>query len=53
MAYKVQKLVWALEGLAWDEDYLEKRDSNQVETMDATRDSIMSDGNTAAALGSV
>ena len=38
---------------AWAEDNLEKRDPYQVERMDATRDFIMTDGNTAAALGSV
>lgn len=38
---------------AWAEDNLEKRDPYLVERMDATSDFIMTDGNTAAALGSV
>lgn len=38
---------------AWAENNLEKRDPYQVEAMDETQDLIMSDGNTAAALGSV
>lgn len=38
---------------AWANDNLEKRDPFRVEAMDATSDFIMTDGNTAAALGSV
>jgi len=37
----------------WTADNLEKRDPYRVEAMDATHDLIMSDGNTAAALGSI
>lgn len=37
----------------WAAENLEKRDPYHVEAMDATRDFIMSDGNTAAALGSI
>ena len=37
----------------WVADNLEKRDPYRVEAMDATHDLIMSDGNTAAALGSI
>jgi 2-oxoglutarate ferredoxin oxidoreductase subunit alpha len=37
----------------WAEENLEKRDPYQVEVMDETSDFIMTDGNTAAALGSV
>jgi 2-oxoglutarate ferredoxin oxidoreductase subunit alpha len=38
---------------AWAENNLEKQDPFRVEAMDQTSDLIMSDGNTAAALGSV
>jgi 2-oxoglutarate ferredoxin oxidoreductase subunit alpha len=38
---------------AWAHDNLEKRDPFRVEAMDATSDFTMTDGNTAAALGSV
>jgi 2-oxoglutarate ferredoxin oxidoreductase subunit alpha len=38
---------------AWAENNLEKRDPFRLEAMDETSDLIMSDGNTAAALGSV
>ena len=37
----------------WAAENLEKRDPYRVEAMDATHDLIMSDGNTAAALGSI
>lgn len=37
----------------WAEENLEKRDPYRVEAMDATHDLIMTDGNTAAALGSI
>jgi len=37
----------------WAADNLEKRDPYRLEAMDATHDLIMSDGNTAAALGSI
>jgi 2-oxoglutarate ferredoxin oxidoreductase subunit alpha len=39
--------------IAWAESNLEKLDPYRVEAMDKTSDLIMSDGNTAAALGSV
>jgi 2-oxoglutarate ferredoxin oxidoreductase subunit alpha len=38
---------------AWAEDNLEKRDPYRVEAMDGTDGFVMSDGNTAAALGSI
>jgi 2-oxoglutarate ferredoxin oxidoreductase subunit alpha len=38
---------------AWAAENLEKRDPYRVEPMDATKDYIMADGNTAAALGSI
>jgi 2-oxoglutarate ferredoxin oxidoreductase subunit alpha len=38
---------------AWAKDELEKKDSYFVETMGKTDDFIMTDGNTAAALGSI
>jgi 2-oxoglutarate ferredoxin oxidoreductase subunit alpha len=38
---------------SWAEENLEKRDPYRVEEMDETHDFIMTDGNTAAALGSV
>jgi 2-oxoglutarate ferredoxin oxidoreductase subunit alpha len=38
---------------AWADNNLEKKDPFRVEVMDQTSDLIMSDGNTAAALGSV
>lgn len=38
---------------AWAAENLEKRDPYYVEAMDATHDFIMSDGNTAAALGAI
>jgi 2-oxoglutarate/2-oxoacid ferredoxin oxidoreductase subunit alpha len=37
----------------WATDNLEKRDAYQLEAMDATKDFILADGNTAAALGSI
>lgn len=37
----------------WAEENLEKSDPYRVEAMDATHDLIMTDGNTAAALGSI
>lgn len=37
----------------WAAENLEKKDPYRVEPMDATRDFIMADGNTAAALGSI
>jgi 2-oxoglutarate ferredoxin oxidoreductase subunit alpha len=37
----------------WAAENLEKRDPYRVETMDATHDYIMADGNTAAALGAI
>jgi len=37
----------------WAAQNLEKRDPYRVEPMDATKDYIMTDGNTAAALGSI
>jgi 2-oxoglutarate ferredoxin oxidoreductase subunit alpha len=37
----------------WATENLEKRDPYRVETMDATHDYIMADGNTAAALGAI
>lgn len=37
----------------WAAENLEKRDPYRIESMDATHDLIMSDGNTAAALGSI
>jgi 2-oxoglutarate ferredoxin oxidoreductase subunit alpha len=37
----------------WAEENIEKRDPYRVEAMDETHDLIMSDGNTAAALGSI
>jgi 2-oxoglutarate ferredoxin oxidoreductase subunit alpha len=37
----------------WAEENLEKRDPYHVERMDATHDLILTDGNTAAALGSI
>lgn len=37
----------------WAAENIEKRDPYRVEPMDATHDLIMSDGNTAAALGSI
>jgi 2-oxoglutarate ferredoxin oxidoreductase subunit alpha len=37
----------------WAEENLEKSDPYRVEPMDATHDLIMTDGNTAAALGSI
>jgi 2-oxoglutarate ferredoxin oxidoreductase subunit alpha len=37
----------------WAASNLEKRDPYWVETLDATKDYIMADGNTAAALGSI
>ncbi len=39
--------------VAWAEDNLEKQDPYRVEEMDKTDDLIMSDGNTAAALGAI
>ncbi len=39
--------------VAWAEENLEKRDPYRVEAMDKTGDFIMTDGNTAAALGSI
>ena len=37
----------------WAEENLEKQDKYRIESMDATQDYIMADGNTAAALGAV
>lgn len=37
----------------WAEENLEKQDPYRVEAMDATHDLIMTDGNTAAALGAI
>jgi len=37
----------------WAEQNITKRDPYRVEAMDATRDCIMADGNTAAALGAI
>lgn len=38
---------------AWAEDNLEKGDPYRVEPMDETKDFVMADGNTAAALGAI
>jgi 2-oxoglutarate/2-oxoacid ferredoxin oxidoreductase subunit alpha len=37
----------------WAEENLEKKDPYRVETMDQTSDCVMTDGNTAAALGAI